>query len=260
MSQLPLVLQQFHDDLDRATDLLELIRRFRSYAGSAVPSEVSEDSVPWQEALDLAQIAPQVRTDLPIMSGSILLYLCGRFENFVRDVVMTLGDEYAAAATVYEDLPQPIRNEIFSRTLEVAKSPTKYNFDTADAGKMIKTLAESLPPASASGVVIESRLLAITDANMHSRMMSEIFKRVGIEQLWRELGKQAPLKTFLGEAEDSQCTSAASARIDAVMKERNGLAHPTAATTFPDPDQVQDAVEFLRVLSKVAVDLALIPR
>lgn len=260
MSQLPSILQQFHDDLDRAADLLELTRRFRAFAGSPVPAEVAGRTVPWQEALDLTQIAPQVRTDLPIMSGSILLYLCGRFENFVRDVVMALGDEYASAATVYDDLPQAVRNEIFSRTLEVAKSPTKYNFEPSDAGKMIKALGDSLASAAGSGVVIESRLLAITDANMHSRMMAEIFKRVGVEQLWRELGKQAPLKTYLGKADDSQCTTAASARLDAVMKERNGVAHPTAATTFPGPDQVQDTVDFLRVLSRVAVDLALIPR
>ena len=105
MSQLPSILQQFHDDLDRATDLLDLVRHFRAFAGSAVPTDVSGGSSPWPEAVDLAGIAPSVRTDLPIMSGSILLYLCGRFENFVRDVVMAMGDEYAASATEYEDLP-----------------------------------------------------------------------------------------------------------------------------------------------------------
>ena len=260
MTQLTSILQQFHDDLDRATDLLELTRRFRAFGGSPVPTQVADGSVPWQEALDLAQIAPQVRTDLPVMSGSILLYLCGRFENFIREVVIAIGDEYAAKATVYEDLPPPVRDEIFQRTLEVARSPAKYNFEASDADRMIKVLADSLNPPTGATVIIESRLLAITDANMHARMMAEIFKRVGIDQLWRELGKQAPLKTYLGKANDGHCTAEASARIDAIMKERNGVAHPTAATTFPDPDQVRDTVEFLRVLSRVTVDLALIPR
>jgi hypothetical protein len=260
MTQLPSILQEFHDDLDRASDLLELIRRFKTFAGSHVPEEVTDGSVAWQQALDLAEIAPQVRTDLPIMSGSILLYLCGRFENFIRDVIVAIGDEYASNCKTYHDLPEAVRTELFSRTLEVAKSPTKYNFEKADAEKMITVLSDALNSPPGAPVVIESRLLAITDANMHSRMMSEIFKRVGVDQLWRDLGKQAPLKTHLSEAEDGQCTAAASARIDALMKERNGLAHPTPATSFPDPDQVQDAVDFLRVLSRVTVDLALIPR
>lgn len=260
MAQLATLLQQFHDDLNRASDLLELVRRFRAFAGSPVPSELADGTVSWPEASSLEQIAPQVRTDLPIMSGSILLYLCGRFENFIREVVIAIGDEHAANAATYQDLPESVRTELFSRTLEVAQSPTKYNFESADAAKMIKVLADSLNPVSNASVSIETRLLAITDANMHSRMVAEIFKRVGIQQIWRELGKQAPLKRHIGEADDGRCTVAASARIDAIMKERNGIAHPTASTTFPDPDQVRDTVEFLRVLSLVLVDLALIPR
>ena len=173
---------------------------------------------------------------------------------------MAVGDQYASNAAAYEDLPETVRTELFNRTLEVAKSPTKYHFENADAANMIRILADSMNPVPGASISIETRLLAITDANMQSRMFAEIFKRVGIEQVWRELGKQAPLKTYLGEAEDSRCTAAASARIDAIMKERNGIAHPTASTTFPDPDQVQDTVDFLRVLSQVAVDLAQIPR
>jgi hypothetical protein len=173
---------------------------------------------------------------------------------------MAVGDEQAANAATYQDLPESVRTELFNRTLEVAQSPSKYNFEAADAAKMIKVLGDSLNPVAGASVLVETRLLAITESNMHSRMMAEIFKRVGIQQVWRELGKQAPLKTYLGEADDGQCTAAASARIDALMKERNGIAHPTASTTFPDPDQVRDTVAFLRVLSRVLVDLALIPR
>ena len=260
MPQLATIQQQFHDDLDRARDLLELIRKFKAFAGSAVPVQIANGMVSWAEAADLTSIAPQVRTDLPLMSGSILLYVCGRFENFVREVVMAVGDEYATKASSYAVLPESVRSELLNRTLEVAKSPTKYHFKESDTAHLIKVLSDSLNPAPGAPVVVETRLLAITDANMHSRMFAEIFKRVGMDNVWQELGKQAPLKAHLGETADAQCRSAATARIDAIMRERNGIAHPTASTSFPDPDQVQDVVEFLRVLSKVAVDLALIPR
>lgn len=260
MTQLTSILEQFHDDLNRASELLRLTLLFRSFAGSSMPAEVRDGSVPWQESIDLAEIAPQVRTDLPIMSGSVLLYLCGRFENFVREMAMAIGDEYAASASTYGDLPESVRSELFNRTLEVARSPAKYNFERFEADQIIGTLADSLRGSTGSPVSIESRLLAITDANMHSRMMAEVFKRIGIDNLWRDLGKQAPLKTYLSEADDGQCTKKASMRLDKIMKERNSVAHPTSATTFPDPDQVQATVEYFRVLSRVSVDLALIPR
>lgn len=260
MNQLPSILTQFHDDLDRATELLRLTKLYRSFGGSSVPKAVEDGSVPWEESVELARLAPQVRTDLPILSGSILLYLCGRFENFIRDAVVAIGDEYASRATTYAELPEAIRQEVFTRTLEVAKSPGKYNFDQAEADRLIRTLADSLDLSAESTVVIESRLLAITDANMNSRMMAEVFKRIGIKDLWRELGKQAPLKAYLGKPEDKRCTETALSRLDAIMKERNGIAHSTTSTVFPDTDQVEDTIEFFRVLSRVTIDFAMIPR
>lgn len=260
MSQLATILQQFHDDLGRTTDLLELTLRFKAFAGSSIPAPIADGSISWPEAKDLEHIAPQVRTDLPLMSGSILLYVCGRFENFVREVVVAIGDEHAANASKYDDLPESVRHELFHRTLEVVKSPTKYQFKESESAQLIKKLSDSLNPTTGAPVVVDTRLLSVTDANMHSRMVADIFKRVGIEQIWQELGKQAPLKAHLGQPTDPKCRDAAVKKLDAIMKERNGIAHPTSATSFPDPHQVQETIEFLRMLSKVMVDVALVPR
>lgn len=260
MTQLQPILKQFHDDLDRASELLKLTLLFREFAGSEVPGEILLGTVSWEESTALAEIAPQVRTDLPIMSGSILLYLCGRFENFVRETVMAIGDEYATRAADYNGLPKVIRDELFSRTLEVAKSPKKYSFEATEIEQILGTLVDSLRGENVDTVQIDSRLLAITDANMHSRMTAEVFKRVGITDFWRDVGRQAPLKRFLGESDDAQCTREASSRLDAIMQERNGIAHPTSATTFPGPDKVQETVSYLKVLSQIIIDLALVPR
>ena len=52
------------------------------------------------------------------------------------------------------------------------------------------------------------------------------------------------------------------ARLEEIMKERNRVAHPTAAnlTVFPDANIVKDIAEYLRVLAQVLVELALAPR
>ena len=39
----------------------------------------------------------------------------------------------------------------------------------------------------------------------------------------------------------------------ALVEERNKVAHPTATTTFPDPDQVLAGIDFLEMLSTVLV-------
>lgn len=267
MSDLDAVLSDFQADLQRAEDLLELVKRFRAFAAGTVPDEVRCGEIAWPEAVSLAEAAPGLRTDLPVLSGSILLYVCGRFEHFAREVVIALADEMVAKSSTYLDLPENVRKVLFMQTLVVAQAPAKYGYDLADAERLIQGLGRNLDrvadtPDETGGTTlsIDSRILAITESNMNSRTLADVFKRVGVSDLWSELGKQAPLKSHIGESADGACRSNATSKLDALMKERNGIAHPTADTTFPDPDQVLGACQFLKILSRVLVDVVLVPR
>jgi len=255
------MLAQFHLDLDRAGHLLRLIKEFRTFAGGAVPPEVIDGSITWTESTDLIDTANQVRTDLPILAGSILLYVCGRFEYFVRELLAAMADDLAANATVYSDLPESVRSELMSGTLEVAKNRHRFGYTTSAVEQLLISLAKSLDvPVPGDPVSISSRVLSLTEANMNSRTLGDIFKRVNISGIWSEIGKQAPLKTYLAKVTDGDCTAEAMIRLDKMMTDRNGIAHPTGTTTFPDPDQVIESSEFLRVLSSTLVDLSRVPR
>lgn len=260
MSTIDDALGQFHADLERADHLLALVKSFRSFAGSDIPTEVSDGSVPWDEALTLERSARAVRTDLPILAGSILLYLCGRFEYFIRELVTVLADEMAAKAANFTDLPEGVRKELHARTLEIAQSPGRYGFSVAESEQLIIQLGSNLGGAADTPVSISSRVLSVTEANMSSRTLAEVLKRVDIREVWSDIGKQAPLKAHLATISDRECTGEAVSRLDAMMKERNAVAHPTGATTFPDPDQVIESSRFLRILSTVLLDIARIPR
>lgn len=260
MSDLDNALAEFHRDLDRTDNLLELVKSFRSFAASTVPLPVADTQVPWPETVELHASAHGVRTDLPVVAGSLLLYLCGRFEFFVREVVIAVAEEMAAKAVLFSDLPETVQNELKFRTLEVAGAPARFGIAVSDAEQMLITLAANLDSKTSGAVVISSTVLAITDANMNPRVLADVMKRVSIANVWSDAGKQAKLKTNLQQTTDGACTAEATARLEALMKERNKIAHPTNATTFPDPDQVIEYSAFLRILSEVLVDLAKIPR
>lgn len=260
MSALDDVLDEFHADLERAEHLLGLIKDFRAFAAAEAPEEIRSGAVSWAEAVSLQATAALLRTDLPILSGSLLLYVCGRFEFFVREVVTSLADELTAQAPTYADLPAKVQEELRARTLDVAQSPSKYGYSKAASNQLLLNLAQILVLPGVPMTGLSSQVLSITDSNMHSRAVAEIFKRVNISDLWNELGKQAPLKVFLAEGSERRCTVAVMSRLDLIMQERNGVAHPTASTSFPDPDQVLELVEFFQVLSRVMVDVVKVPR
>ena len=250
------VLDEFVKDVDRATQLLDLTRVFREFA--------SQQEEPSSPAYDLWNAAKEVRTDLPIFSGSILLYLCGRFESFVKELVGAIVDDLVDKAASYDELPAMLRKVYLTRTLAINENPRKYDHTPETASVLASELADNLAGRgeSSSSLRISATTITITESNMNPGTLEDLFKRVGISRSWDTLGKQLSLKRHLGEVTDDGCKRAAMARLEEIMKERNRVAHPTAATltVFPDANIVKEIAEYLRVLAQVLVELALAPR
>ncbi|TLP66553.1 HEPN domain-containing protein [Microbispora triticiradicis] len=255
MSALDEVFNEFVSDLRRVQDLLGLIKSFREFGSSSAPEEIQSQSIVWKEAVDLKEAAPGLRTDLPLLSGSMVLYMCGRFEYFVRQLVELMGDEIASNSADYMALPDSLRNELKRRTLEIFQTPKKYRYSQTEAEALLLDLARNLDGQAGAGpIVIQSKILAITELNMRPEVLAELFKRLGIKDLWRELGKQARLKILLHKQDDAECTKAAQAELDELMDLRNQIAHPTGGTAFPDPDQVVQMTRYLEALGRVLAD------
>ncbi len=247
-------LSDFSRDVDRVEQLLNLIHVFREFA-----AKESESS---GHAHDLWVTAQGVRTDLPILSGSILLYLCGRFDYFVKQLVGTVVDDLVDKSATYEELPSALRREYLISTLSINQSPSKFGYTEASAAVLAAELANNLAgnTVTAAGLRLDAATITITESNMNPGTLVDLFKRVGIINLWDTLSQQLPLKAYLGEVTNAGCKAAAIARLEDIMNERNKIAHPTGTSSFPDAKAVQDVAQYLRVIAHVLVDLALAPR
>lgn len=255
MSALDPVLADFKADVERAEHLLSLVKTFREFGASTPPVTAAGQPDAWPAAKSLHEASAERRTDLPVLSGSLQLYLAGRFEYCIRQIVEVVADEIGARAEKFADLPESLRSELKTRTLEVVQSPRCYGYDESEADALLAALVAS-KAALASPVPIASKVLTLTEANMRDRLMADVLKRVGMTEFWINLGKQAPVKLELEQTADGETTKAAQARLNSIMDERNQVAHPTASTHFPDPDQVLKSARFLKMLASTTVDLA----
>lgn len=254
MNILEEIRREFGNDIERVEHLLRLIKGFREFGASTLPSAISDRSVSWPEALSLVNSSQDHRTDLPILSGSLLLYLVGRFEYFIRQIIQVTADEIAEKTSKYLDLPSTLRKDLKRLSLDVAQNPARYGFDENQADAILANLVDNLR-GSGTSLTINSLVLSITETNMKERTLADLMKRVGMNEFWRDVGKQAQIKIHLEKKDDNEAMVEAQARLNAIMNERNQIAHPTSATHFPDPDQVLAKVGFLRVLSHVAVEI-----
>lgn len=255
MSGLDPVLTGFRSDVERVEHLLALVKSFREFGASVPPAVIPENGDAWPAASALYEASKSRRTDLPILSASLQLYLAGRFEYCMRQVVEAIADELASRAMKFSDLPDQVKNELKIRTLEVAQNPRRYGYDDGQGDSLLAALVSSRASGGAP-LSISSSVLSITEANMKDRVLADLLKRVGMQDFWRDVGKQAAMKLALEKATDGEATSEAISRLNAIMDERNQVAHPTSDTFFPDPDQVLKAAQFLTVLATTTVDLA----
>ena len=88
-------------DFARGEHLVRLIKQFREFGRSSLPNSQAGLDLPWQEASMLWQEAQARRTDLPVMSGSLLLYFVGRFEFYIRSIVEIAAEEIAGLCSRY---------------------------------------------------------------------------------------------------------------------------------------------------------------
>lgn len=240
-------LRDFNDDLSRIRRLLEFVLEFHVFASSTPPQDARLN---WPQADDLHELSKPLRTDLPILSGAILLYLAGRFEYFVRQTVEAATDYLVAAAPAYDQLPESIRRHLHTKTLDVARDASKHRLGEVEVFQLLANLVERERPGSKE-VQVDSWLISQTDSNMRPDVLDEILKRIGIEGFWTEIGKQTELKLFIGQNGDGLCKQEARQRLTEIMKERNDVAHPTGNIKFPSAEEVLHKADYLLLIGRL---------
>jgi len=251
---LDIVLDEFKSDIGRVENLLTLTKLLRDFGASEPPTNVDGEPV-WKEARGLHTDARNRRTDMPILSGSLLLYLAGRFEYCVKQIVEGIADEIVEKTGRFQNLPSQIQKKLKQNTLEIAQNPKKYGHDDSTSEALLEQLMINIR-GNGQSLTINSTVLSITEANMRSSVLADLLKIVGMVDFWREIGKQANVKIALEKAVEQEAAAEAQSILNAIMEERNQIAHPTATTNFPDADQVLKLASFLKVLAANIVDLA----
>jgi hypothetical protein len=248
------VLANFEKDISRVEQLLRMIHSFRAFGGETI--EMSG------RAKDLWEVAQASRTDLPLLSGSLLMYICGRFEYFVRELVGVIVDDMVDRAVTYDELPLALRKQILARTLEINLNPSKFGHDSATASALAAQLADNISGRNdGRALFVEASTATITESNMRPEVLADLFRRVGIAGIWDTLGQQLSLRSFFDEATNDGCKKAAMARLEDVMSERNKVAHPTGGIdVFPDASAVEGIARYFKVLGQVLFQLAVAPR
>ena len=192
MDRLETAADELRADLDRVRNLLDLLKQLREFGAAPIPKDGDCKEV-WPNAVGLWEESRNRRTDLPVASGSLMLYVVGRFEYFVRTITEIGAEELAEHCERFSDLPVRLQKELVKQTAEVLRHPAKYGYGLEEAEKFVLSLADGIR-ASGSIPDINSACLSVTESNMWPTTVAELLGRIGVENVWLEIGKQTQTK------------------------------------------------------------------
>jgi len=243
------ILDEFRVDLNRLRRLLELLETIKSFSGEENKYLAEGDNSFVKQAELVLLNSKECHLDLVILTGTMVPYLGGRFENFVRAEFEDLCERVARRCENYRSLPREMRENIVTMTAKVIAEPRKYGHGDQGLKSFITNLANILSGTSKLQDV-NSACLSVTDANMRADMLDDLFRRIGAKSIWDKIGQQAKMQVFFETAEIGEARNKAQSFLNSFMDIRNRIAHPSVGIDWPDPSQVRSHIDFFEILAQ----------
>ena len=249
------IVKDFDSDLNKVKsqlDFIEIIRKFTSYTPQ---HDDPEFTTPFgTEALAVHEGAKNIHSNLPLASGTLILYTCGRFEAMARMLFEDLCQRLATNAGSFARLPKKMRANLPIFTAKVISEPRRYGHAESGVRAFVTTLASNLA-ADATVERVNHECLSLTEANMRADVLAELFGRIGVSNIWSQISEQATLKAFFHEADSKKVEVKARRKLDELMDLRNRIAHPSGELEWPSVDSLREYIQFLRLLARSMSEL-----
>lgn len=250
-----LILKEFHSDLDRVRNLIELIDCLTAFTATSNTNTPAQKDNFIEQAEEVNKRSKECYSQLRVLPGTLILYMGGRFEYFVRTAFEDLSDRVADKCKSFKKLPKRMQESLISLTAEVMQKQRKYGHGELDVIAIVGNLASNLRDEELPGRV-NTHCLSITSENMRPDVLQDLFGRIGANGIWEKVGQQARLMNYLEIADAVSAAKNARSQLDAFMDLRNKIAHPSEEVEWPDSSKVKKYADFLKVLSEAIWEVA----
>lgn len=186
----------FEQDLVDIEKVIRLLDTLFSFGTESHSEELDKESSFIKKSIELHKSIIEGQAGSVKIPGTLILYLGGRFEDFMRSLFEDLAIQVANNSSNFKSLPSNMREALIRDTSEVIANPRKFNHGEGARDTFIKNLSDNIHLNNLSE--INAQCLSITSANMRPDIINELFSKVGLKEVWRKVGEQAKIKTHFG--------------------------------------------------------------
>lgn len=246
-------LDNFYRELEDINNTFSVLQTLEELRTITQPSEVIP--IPFVEkALELHPLVDTARNGMAKIPGIFILYIGGRFEDYVKTIFEEFAIQFAQRYSSYSSLPSKFQTSIVQDTSLVIASPRKFGYGDIMQKTFIENLFKNVIGNDFG--TINHQCLSITEGNMRSEILSDLFSKISINNIWSDIGQQISVRTFFETTDASSASAQAKRYLDEFMNIRNQIAHPSGGSyTWPSYDDVIKHIEYFRTMSSVLLDL-----
>lgn len=246
-------LPEYINDIDKISSLLKLTDSLKRFVGANPIETPAEENEFLNIVMELQGLSRENHANLIVLNGTLLLFMAGRFESFVRSTFEELCINTCEKAERFIYLPKEMRENLITYTAEVVSNPRKYGHADLGVKNFVRVLSDNLSD-NKDLTEINANCISITSENMKPNVLSDLFKRVGVKNIWEKISQQAKIQVFFETHDASKARKESERYLGELMDKRNSIAHPSSSFTWPDHDYVQNTAAFLKILGVVLID------
>lgn len=226
-----------------------------SYKGISLLREAKiQAKTPWPPeiiALVDSLAIPNRKTENLTYDGVVVL-LAAMYETFVRDTIEAVCREIETRIPKFDELNEKIKSANARATGHVLSKQSSKRYSQFNYLDLSKCLGTCFP--GSVKYQLNSGPLSIHERNLNSTELVELFKRIGMEDLWGSIGGSAPIQSHFAITDSILAKKNAIATLDEFILLRNRVAHSGGRGSSIGPDALVQWLEFfLAVTESLAV-------
>ena len=101
-----------------AEQLLLLLDGMKAFS-QVNPDDIVDNGDSSEKAKYLILETSKNHINLPILTGTLLLYVVGQFEQYIKNQMMAVSEYYAAQCSAFAELPTKMQQNLITLTAEV---------------------------------------------------------------------------------------------------------------------------------------------
>lgn len=224
------IFDTYKGDLSEIKKTILLLSSLESFAKTTEVEINNESSEYLIEANKVRESFKENRSGVAFIPGILMLYIAGRFENFVRTIFEETSTQVAKVHTSFKDLNSEFQKSLIDDTSKVISNPRKYNHGEGARDTFIKNLYNNIHEDRLDE--INYQCISFTETNMRAEIITELFKKINYKNIWVDISNQANLRGFFDGVDSNQTNSKSQKLLNSFMTLRNGVAHQSDNVTW----------------------------